>query len=56
LYASLAAVEMLGKPRRKRSEMSGKAPAPCDMRQWRAGNLRNIEDAVMLDIARAVSK
>lgn len=47
---------MLGKPRRKRSEISGKAPAPWEMRKWRDGNLRNVDEAVRLEMARAVSK
>lgn len=56
LYAFLAASAISGKPSKKRSEISGKAPAPCDILQWRFGNLVIVPEAVMLDTARAVSK
>jgi hypothetical protein len=56
LYAFLAASASFGNPSKKRSEMSGNAPAPWDTRQWMAGNFVIVDSAVMLDIARAVSK
>jgi len=61
LYASLAAADSLGNPRRNRSLMSGNAPAPCEMRQCRCGYLSSVllyggEEAVMEEMARAVSK
>lgn len=55
-YAFRAASATSGNPSKNRSEISGNAPAPCDMRQCKLGNFKMVWFAVRLDIARAVSK